>query len=131
MLAVQSRDAIREAEQGEANIEALEEQLEEARRQEAAAKAVLDAQRTAGRDGEVLSGRELKEIRQSVLSPGSARGGRGGGGLLGGLFGGAAKAAVDDVEEEVRRPRRQHGCVCVLRLLLLSYLPPVCGVTRA
>jgi hypothetical protein len=103
---VQSQEAIRESEQSSALIEQLEAQLEEAQRQEAATKAVLDAQRSAGRSGEILSNREIREITQSVLNPEAAepssqRGAAGGGGILSGLFGGATKAAAQSAEEEV------------------------------
>jgi hypothetical protein len=105
---VQNQESIRESEQSSAVIKQLEAQLEEAQRQEAAAKAVLDAQRIGARSGKILGNQELREITQSVLNPPSMaadgvvpRGAAAGGGMLAGLFGGAAKAAAQDAQEEV------------------------------
>jgi hypothetical protein len=52
--------------QATAAVERLQAQLEDAKRQEAAARAVLDAQRRAARSGELLSPQEIKQVRRRL-----------------------------------------------------------------
>jgi uncharacterized protein YbjT (DUF2867 family) len=124
-LCVQSSDDLRVAEQAEGQLEALQAQLDSAKRQEGAAKAVLSAQRTAGRSGEVLSRNDVRDITQPILNPERAEqaarsgGGGGGGGLLGGLFGGTAQAAVDDAVEGVRAVARPGTCLPAAHVVCL------------
>jgi hypothetical protein len=107
MRCLQSAGEIRASDQARSTLESLNKQLENARRQEAAAKAVLDAQRRAARSGELLTTKDIRGISQSVLDPEADEGVRGGGatgGLLGGLFGGAVPvpaAAREEAEERV------------------------------
>lgn len=116
MQYLQSAGEIRAAEQARSTLDSLNKQLESARRQEAAAKAVLDAQRSAARSGKLLTTKDIRSISQSVLNPEAAveRGSGGGAtrGLLGSLFGGGAPVAAAAKEEAEER-------VCCLSCLAL------------
>ena len=104
-LCLQSREDLRGAEQAEKQLSQLQQQLDSAKRQEEAAKAVLSAQRNAGRNGEVLSRNDVRAISQPILNPSSEEGEEvgagagGGGGFLGSLLGGGAKRAGEEAEE--------------------------------
>jgi len=101
---VQASGAQRQAADAERAIGSLEERLTATQRQEAAAKAVLDAQRRAQRSGELLSSADMREITQPILNPpvdgAPEPQAAAGGGLFGGLFG-APKAKPQEVVEEV------------------------------
>lgn len=102
---MQASGAQREASDAERLIEDLQQRLTSTQRQEAAAKAVLDAQRRAQRSGELLANADIRDITEPILNPpaggeAAAPGGGGGGGLLGGLFGAPKPAKVEEAVEE-------------------------------
>lgn len=80
-------------------LEQLERAAEQAREQEVAAKAVLAAAEKAGREGVLLSNRELQAVARAAISPAEERAAPTRGGFA--LFGRPADpAAVEEEEEE-------------------------------